>query len=71
MTNEYVSWDLDCQVERSAKMGISVFYLYQLINPQHHIHWSDGYHWNIRAKKNLLRLILQKSVKGRSSTLEE
>jgi hypothetical protein len=64
MTSEYAAWDCDWQVERAAKMGIPVFDLYQLINPKHHMHWSDCYHRNIRAKKNLLRVAFQKLIVG-------
>jgi hypothetical protein len=63
ITNEYIQWDRDCQLEMARKYGIPVFDLFKYLEPGDDIQPMD-YHWTYQTTRNILKTILRQAFDG-------
>jgi hypothetical protein len=68
ITNEYIEWDYQCQLETAKLHQIPVVDIYRRVqpSPEDWLLWMD-YHWNDKAKANVLLALLYLAFGGETS----
>jgi hypothetical protein len=65
ITNEYIQWDRDCQIETARKYGIPVFDLFTYLGPGDVV--RQDFHWTYQTIHNIVKTILLKAFGGQKN----